>query len=199
MKSLLHAFLVLIVLTVLTGLIYPAIVTAIAVVCFPAQAHGSLTYNKGYVTGSRLIGQNFADRKNFWPRPSATNFSAMPSGGSNLNPISSSLRIAVDARRDTFRVANGLSAVDTIPGDMLFASGSGLDPDISPEAARLQINRIARERNFTNDQKAALVSLVKSSIVPRQLGFLGSERVNVLRLNQDVENLEREHAAIHGN
>jgi potassium-transporting ATPase KdpC subunit len=191
MKSLLQAFLVLIALTVLTGLVYPAIVTAIAVVCFPSQAHGSLTYNKGKIVGSRLIGQSFSGRKNFWPRPSATNYSAMPSGGSNLNPLSTTLRTAIDARRDTFRLANGLGAKDTIPSDMLFASGSGLDPDISPEAARLQIGRVARERNFANDQKPALISLVERSIVPRQLGFLGSARVNVLLLNQNVERLEK--------
>ena len=201
MKSLQHAFLVLIVLTVLTGLIYPAIVTAIAVVCFPAQAHGSLTYNKGHVTGSRLIGQNFAGRGYFWSRPSATNYSAMPSGGSNLSPLSDTLRAQVDARRDAFRLANGLTARDTIPRDMLFASGSGLDPDISPQSARLQIGRVARERGFTNDQKMALTSLVERSIVPRQLGFLGSERVNVVQLNQDVERMsgfagmERKHTA----
>lgn len=199
MKSLVRAFLVLFVLTVLAGLIYPAIVTAIAVVCFPAQAHGSLTYNKGHVTGSRLIGQNFSDRKNFWPRPSATNYNALPSGGSNLNPIYNSLRTAIDARRDTFRVVNGLSAGDTVPNDMLFASGSGLDPDISPEAARLQIGRVARERSFTNDRKLTLAALVERSIIPRQLGFLGSERVNVVRLNQDLESLEGEYAAVHGN
>jgi potassium-transporting ATPase KdpC subunit len=199
MKSILQAFLVLVVLTVLTGIIYPLLTTAVAVTCFPTQSHGSLVYNKGHVTGSRLIGQNFADRKNFWPRPSATNYSAMPSGGSNLNPLSVSLRIAVDARRDTFRLVNGLSAVDTIPNDMLFTSGSGLDPDISPEVARLQIGRIARERNLTNDQKLALTSLVERSIAPPQLGFLGSKRVNVLRLNQDLENLESEYAATHGN
>jgi K+-transporting ATPase ATPase C chain len=191
MKSILQAFLVLVVLIVLTGIIYPLLTTAVAVTCFPSQSHGSLIYNKGHVTGSRLIGQSFADRKNFWPRPSATNYSAMPSGGSNLNPISSSLRTAIDARRDTFRIVNGLSAGDTVPNDMLFASGSGLDPDISPEAARLQIGRIARERNFSNDQKLALTSLVERSIVPRQLGFLGSERVNVLRLNQDIERIEK--------
>jgi potassium-transporting ATPase KdpC subunit len=189
MKSIFQAFSVLVVFTILTGIIYPLLTTVFAVTCFPVQSHGSLAFNKGHVTGSYLIGQGFSDQKNFRPRPSATNYSAMPSGGSNLNPVSSSLRIAIDARRDTFRLANGLSSTDTIPNDMLFASGSGLDPDISPEAARLQINRIARERNFTNGQKLALTSLVEHSIAPRQLGFLGSERVNVLRLNQAIENM----------
>jgi len=189
MKSILQAFLVFVVLTVLTGIIYPLLTTAFAVICFPVQSHGSMVFNKGHVIGSYLIGQGFSDQKNFRPRPSATNYSAMPSGGSNLNPVSSSLRATIDARRDTFRLANGLSEKDTVPGDMLFASGSGLDPDISPQAARLQIDRVSRERNFTNEQKLDLASLVEHSIAPRQLGFLGSERVNVLRLNQAIENM----------
>ena len=189
MKSLLNAFLLIIVLTVITGLIYPIVVTAIAVVCFPAQAHGSLLYNKGQVVGSRLIGQNFDNRKNFWSRPSATNYSAMPSGGSNLIPISNALRSAIDSRRDTFRLANRLIASDTIPNDMLFASGSGLDPDISPDAARLQTGRVARERHLTESQKSDLSALVERSIVLPQIGFLGDARVNVLRLNQNLDRL----------
>jgi K+-transporting ATPase ATPase C chain len=191
MKLILQAFLILVVLTLLTGIVYPLAITGVAVLCFPEQSHGSMSVDKGHATGSYLVGQNFSDRKNFWPRPSATSYSAMPSGGSNINPISSSLRATIDARRDTFLLANGLVEKETVPGDMLFASGSGLDPDISPQAARLQIDRVAHERNFTNEQKLALVALVDHSIIPRQLGFLGSERVNVLRLNQNVEQLEK--------
>jgi K+-transporting ATPase ATPase C chain len=189
MKSILQAFLVLAVLTVLTGFIYPLLTTAVAVACFPAQSHGSLVSTNGNAIGSRLMGQGFSDRKNFRPRPSATGYNTMPSGGSNRNPISDSLRAEIDARRDAFRSANGLSAKDTIPNDVLFASGSGLDPDISPRAARMQIGRVACERKFTNDQKRELVSLVERSIIPRKFGFLGSERVNVLLLNRDLERL----------
>jgi len=191
MKSFLRAFLILVALTIVTGLLYPLATTLVAVVCFPGQAHGSLAYSKGRVIGSRLIRPNFTDRKYFWPRPSATNYSAMPSGGSNLIPISNALRATVDARRDTFRLANGLAVSDTIPNDMLFASGSGLDPDISPAAARLQINRIAHERGLTNDQKAALTGLVEGSITPPQLGFLGEPRINVFYLNQALDRLNQ--------
>jgi len=191
MKSLKHAFLILLALTILTGLLYPAAITLIAALCFPNQSQGSLVVDKGHITGSRLIGQNFTSRKYFWPRPSATTYSAMPSGGTNLIPGSIALRAAIDARRDTFRLSNGLGANDTVPNDMLFTSGSGLDPDISPEAARQQINRIARERGFTNDQKKALADLVEHSIIPQQLGFLGSARVNVLQLNQGLDGLKQ--------
>ena len=190
MKSLLRAFLLLLALTVVMGLLYPLVTTLAAVLCFPAQSHGSLAYSKGHVIGSRLIGQNFIDRKYFWPRPSATNYNAMPSGGSNLVPISNALRATVDARRDTFRLANGLAKGDTVPNDMLFASGSGLDPDISPAAARLQIGRIACERTFTNDQKTALAALVERSIIKPQLGFLGEPRINVFNLNQALDRLK---------
>jgi K+-transporting ATPase ATPase C chain len=190
MKSVQQAFLIVVVLSIVTGLLYPLLTTSVAAICFPAQSQGSLTYDKEHVVGSCLIGQNFADRRYFRPRPSATNFSAMPSGGSNLNPLSGALRLAIDERRIRFQLANELNAGDAVPDDMLFASGSGLDPDISPEAARLQIGRVARERNFTNDQKLALTSLVDRSIIPPQLGFLGSARVNVLRLNQDLDRLD---------
>ena len=189
MKLLLQAFLSLTFLTFITGILYPLTITVVALVFFPARSQGSLVYDKGHAVGSRLIGQNFTDRKYFWPRPSATNYSPMPSGGSNLNPISASLRTLVDSRRAAFRSAHGLLAKDTVPNDMLFASGSGLDPDISPDAARLQIGRVARERHLTESQKSDLSALVERSIVLPQLGFLGNARVNVLRLNQNLDRL----------
>jgi len=191
MKSLLNAVLAIVTFSILTGLIYPAAVTAIAVICFSSQSRGSLTYHNGHIIGSRLIGQNFSAARYFRPRPSATNYDAMPSGGSNLPPISDSLRALVKSRREAFRSVNGLDTGARVPNDMLFASGSGLDPDISPEAARLQICRIVRQRNFTPAQQRALSALVERSIVPPQLGFLGEARVNVLRLNQDLDQLER--------
>ncbi len=190
MKSLLQAFLILAALTFITGLLYPVVTTVVAALCFPVQSHGSLAYDKGHVIGSHLIGQNFADRKYFWPRPSATNYSAMPSGGSNLNPISNALRTAIDARRDTFRLINELTANDAVPNEMLFSSGSGLDPDISHDAALLQIGRVARERHLTDAQRLDLSALVERSIVQPQLGFLGDARVNVLRLNQDLDRFD---------
>jgi len=195
MKSILQAFLVLVTLTLLTGVVYPAVVTAIAVIGFPNQSHGSLTYNNGQLAGSRLIGQNFADPKYFWPRPSATGYSTMPSGGSNLIPISDTLRAQVDARRNAFRLANGLTTRDTIPNDMLFTSGSGVDPDISPDAARLQIGRIANVRHLTSAQKEELSRIVERSIVRPQLGFLGSARVNALELNIALDKLVKSNEA----
>ncbi len=186
MKSIFRAVRFLLVITLVTGLMYPVMVHVFAVLCFPVQSQGSLLYEKGRVVGSRLIGQSFVDSAYFWPRPSATNFNAMPSGGSNLPPISDSLRKIIDLRRTAFRSANGLGNSDIIPNDMLFASGSGLDGDISPDAARLQIGRISRIRHMTNGQKTELASLVEHSIIPRQFGFLGKARVNVLQLNSEL-------------
>jgi K+-transporting ATPase ATPase C chain len=191
MKPIIRAVLLLCALTILTGMLYPAAITAIAAICFPAKSHGSLAYDSEKVIGSRLIGQEFTDSANFWPRPSATNYTALPSGGSNLNPLSVSLRASVDARRTAFQSANGLRPGHTVPNDILFASGSGLDPDISPEAARLQIGRIARKRNLTGTEQNELSGLVERSIIPEQLGFLGSARINVLQLNRDLDRLGR--------
>jgi|WetSurMetagenome_2_1015567.scaffolds.fasta_scaffold73666_2 potassium-transporting ATPase KdpC subunit len=193
MKSFIRAFLILLAFTVLTGLLYPAIITMIASIGFPAQSHGSLVYDKGKPIGSSLIGQKFSDDSYFWSRPSATDYNAMPSGGSNLSPVSRSLRALVDTRRAAFRSACGLGDGMTIPNDMLFASGSGLDPDISPAAARLQEGRIAKKRGFTNAQLTVLSGLVERSVLPPQLGFLGNARVNVLRLNRDLGHIEKDY------
>lgn len=183
MKSILRpALTLLLVLTVVTGVLYPLAVTGVAQVIFPSQANGSLIERDGKAVGSSLVGQPFADPKYFWGRPSATtpfaNNSAS-SGGSNLGPTNSALTDAAKQRIDALRAADpGNDA--PIPVDLVTASGSGLDPEISPAAARYQIARIARVRDIAPAQVEAFVAQATSA---RQLGVLGEPRVNVLRLN----------------
>lgn len=194
MKTVLPALRMFIVLTVLTGVIYPLLITGIAKAVFPKQAGGSLVTMNGHIVGSALLAQRFSSTEYFWPRPSAgddgTNYVTVPSSASNLGPTSSNLIATVHTRLAAFRLANGLETNAPIPAEMVFASGSGLDPDISPEAARLQIDRIASARKFSPEQKQRLAALVAQDIEPPQLGFLGEPRVNVLKLNLALNSLK---------
>ncbi len=184
------ALVVFVLLSLFTGAAYPLAITGIAQAVFTRQANGSLVPAGGHVVGSSLIGQANADLRYFWPRPSAINFNPLPSGGSNLGPTSAALRKAVADRASQLRAANHLPADTPLPADLLFASGSGLDPDISPEAVRLQIDRVAQARQFTPAQRQALAALVERSIEPPQLGLLGQPRVNVLLLNLALDELK---------
>jgi K+-transporting ATPase ATPase C chain len=169
-------------LSLLTGLVYPSAVTVIAQLAFPSRANGSIILKDGRAVGSGLIGQAFSDPKYFWGRPSATSGypdNAMASGGSNLGPTNPALADAVKARAAALLAADpGNSA--PIPVDLVTASGSGLDPDISPAAAMYQVPRIARVRGQTQD---SVKELVARHTEKRFLGLLGEERVNVLKLN----------------
>jgi K+-transporting ATPase ATPase C chain len=176
------AFLVLVAMTVLTGVVYPLLVTGIAQVTMPAQANGSLIERDGKPVGSSLIGQPFDDPKYFWSRLSATSpypYNAASSSGSNLGPLNPALTDAVSARIKALREADpGNSA--PVPVDLATASGSGLDPGISPAAAEYQVARVARVRGLP---EAKVRELVARYTEGRQLGFLGEPRVNVLELN----------------
>jgi K+-transporting ATPase ATPase C chain len=176
------AVVLLVLLSVLTGLVYPAIVTAIAQVVFPHQANGSLIVTDGKVVGSALIGQPFDDPKYFWGRPSATSpfqYNAGSSSGSNLGPTNPALTKAVQERVDALRAADpGNTAL--VPVDLVTTSGSGLDPHISPAAAMYQVSRVAKARKM---DEAAVRRLVEQHTEGRQFGFLGEPRVNVLALN----------------
>jgi K+-transporting ATPase ATPase C chain len=186
-KQIFTAVRALAVLSLLTGLLYPLLVTGVAQVLFPWRANGSLILSSETVIGSELIGQRFSDPKYFWPRPSAVDYQALPSSGSNLGPTSQVLSAQVRQRENELRAQNGLSPETPLPADLLFASGSGLDPHISPAAARLQIERISGERGLEPEQLAALV---EAQIEPPQLGFLGEPRVNVLLLNLALDRLK---------
>jgi len=181
MKEIKNGILLFVVLSLLTGVVYPAAVTILAQLLFPRQANGSIIHRAdGMLMGSALIGQPFSDPKYFWPRPSATTdfpYNVLASGGSNLGPTNKDLINQVAERVKSFRESR---IQGSLPADLVMASGSGLDPDISPEAAFIQIPRIAKERNMTEEK---LRSLVQAHLEDRQFGFLGTPRVNVLELN----------------
>jgi K+-transporting ATPase ATPase C chain len=172
--------------TLLLGIAYPLLVTGICQVAFPHQADGSLITVNGKVVGSELIGQNFAKPEYFQPRPSAAGndgYDATASGGSNFGPTNKKLIDRVQASLEKFRKENPEYS-GPIPADLLTASGSGLDPHISPASAEAQAPRVAKARGISIDQIRALIA---SHTEGRDLGFLGEPRVNVLLLNLDLD------------
>jgi K+-transporting ATPase ATPase C chain len=190
MKQLKPAFLSLLVFTVLTGIVYPLIVTGLTQVLFPSQANGSLIVKDGTVVGSTLIGQPFDDPKYFWSRPSATSpqaYNGASSSGSNLGPLSDDLASAVKDRIAALRAADPDNTAP-VPIDLVTASASGLDPHISPAAARYQAARVARVRGLP---EAAVLDLVAQHTHGRQLGFFGEAVVDVLPLNLALDALGR--------
>jgi K+-transporting ATPase ATPase C chain len=176
------AIIVLALLTLITGVIYPLVVTAIAQVAFPAQANGSLIVKDNKAIGSELIGQPFDDPKYFWGRLSATApfpYNAASSGGSNLGPLNPDLIKLVQSRIDALKAADP-GNTQPIPVDLVTSSASGLDPQISPAAAEYQVARVARARGL---DVAVVQQLVAQHTAGRDLGILGEPRVNVLALN----------------
>jgi K+-transporting ATPase ATPase C chain len=182
LNELRRAFTMLIALTLITGVAYPLLVTAIGQAAFHGQATGSLIERDGKPAGSTLIGQPFADSKHFWSRASATSpypYNASSSSGSNQGPLNPALTDAVAGRIKALRDADPDNAAP-VPVDLVTASASGLDPHISPAAAEYQVNRVAKARNLDPQKVRTLVAEFTEG---RQLGFLGEPRVNVLRLN----------------
>jgi K+-transporting ATPase KdpC subunit len=172
-------------LTVLTGVIYPLTVTGIAQALFHHRANGSLITDNGVAIGSELIGQPFSDPRYFWGRLSATDYDAAASSGSNYGPTNPALLEAIQARIDALRAVDPANE-EPIPVDLVTASGSGLDPHISIAAAKYQIPRVARYRGLGEDEVSALVDRFTQS---RQFGILGEPRVNVLKLNLALDEL----------
>ncbi len=188
-RQLLPALRMIIVFTILTGALYPLLVTGIAQVAFPSQANGSSVTRDGLVVGSSLVGQEFTSPGYFHPRPSAIDYEASASGASQLGPTNPDLLAAVDAHATAFRVENGLAPDALVPVDAVTASGSGLDPLISVANADLQAPRIARARGL---DVASVLALVRESTVSRAFGFLGEAGVNVLRLNLALDEASAE-------
>ena len=177
-----NAVSMLLVMTVITGIAYPLLATGVAQLLFPHQANGSLIDRNGKPIGSELIGQYFDDPKYFWGRPSATvptPYNGAASNGSNLGPSNPALRDAVQQRIDALRKADPGNTAP-VPVDLVTASASGLDPEISPAAAQYQVARVAHMRHMRVEQVQALVAEFTRG---RQLGVLGEPRVNVLQLN----------------
>jgi K+-transporting ATPase ATPase C chain len=178
-----------ILLTLITGVVYPLAVTGIAQLVFPNQANGSLIVRNGKTLGSELIGQSFDAPKYFWGRLSATSeypYNAAASSGSNYGPLNPALFAAIQARVAALRAADP-GNTQPIPVDLVTSSGSGLDPDISIAAAMFQVPRVARARGLT---ESAVLTLVNRYTEGRQLGYLGEPRVNVLQLNLALDAIQ---------
>ena len=176
-------------LTVLTGIGYPALVTAIGQALFPAQSNGSLVRDGEHVLGSTRVGQAFSDPRFFWSRPSATGpvpYNAAASTGSNLGPSNPALHEAVATRIEALRTAGGPAG--PVPADLVTTSGSGLDPHVSPAAANYQLARVAHARGLPEE---AVRRLIEAHTEGRSFGLLGEPRVNVLLLNLDLERIDR--------
>ena len=190
MKIAVRAFIATVVLAVLTGLVYPAVMTGIAQVALKSKANGSLVEVDGKTVGSSLIGQQWKGDQWFYGRPSAVDYDASTSSGSNLGPTSKDLNSAIDDRAAAIIKLEGPYnpglTVATIPVDLLTSSSSGLDPDISQAAAMLQVPRIAAVAGLPED---SVRQLVQDHVQGRDLGFLGEPRVNVLELNLALERL----------
>ncbi len=178
--------------TVVTGVMYPVVITIIAQGAFNKQANGNLVMRDGKIVGSALLAQQFTGSNYFWPRPSACSYGTGPSGivassGSNLGPTSGPLQTNVMNNVAAFISGNNLPTNTVVPADMAFASASGLDPHISPEAAQMQVARVAASRGVSEDKVKALVEKFTE---PPQWGFLGQARVNVLLLNVALDEMD---------
>jgi len=193
MKTLIISLKIFLFFTVLTGFIYPLLVTGIVQLTFPAKANGSLISRDHKIVGSELIGQHFDSAIYFSSRPSATTYNPLPSGGSNFGLTNEKLKHSVDSIKVQFIIFNQLDPNSTIPSEMLFASASGLDPHISQKAALLQVDRIARARNFDFDNKQKIIQCVKSMSEAPQFLCLGEERINVLLLNLEIDKIDFNH------
>lgn len=185
-KLLRNALTMLVLMTAITGIAYPLLATGLAQALFPSQANGSLIVKGGKPVGSSLIGQSFAGPRYFWGRPSATTpqpDNGDASAGSNLGPTNPLLTDAVKQRTEALRAADPGNTAP-VPVDLVTASASGLDPDISPAAAAYQVSRVAKARGLSESQVQALVAKATTG---RQLGVLGEPRVNVLQLNMALD------------
>jgi K+-transporting ATPase ATPase C chain len=180
----------LLVMTIITGIAYPFLMTGTAQLLFPGKANGSLVMKDGVIVGSSLIGQQFDSTIYFWSRPSATNYSTFPSGASNLGPTSEKLMKQVAGRRDIFLKSNRMTDISQIPKEMIFASASGLDPHISPKAAYLQLERVADSRKMNAKQRQELLQLIERKTENTRFSLLGEPRINVFELNLALDNIK---------
>jgi K+-transporting ATPase ATPase C chain len=182
----------LLVMTIVTGIFYPLLMTGIAQLSYPSKANGSLIMKDGKIIGSELIGQKFDSSIYFWSRPSAIGYNPIPSGASNYGPTSDTLKKQVGARRVLFGKMNLIQDLLTIPKEMIFASGSGLDPHISPEAALMQVDRISQSRHFDNTRKERLLKYIQDITEGPEFFLFGEPRINVLVLNLELDKLAKQ-------
>ena len=189
MKTLIISLKIFLFFTVLTGIIYPLFVTAIAQITFPARANGSLIVKNNKIIGSELIGQRFDTLIYFSSRPSAVSYNPLPSGGSNFGLTNAKLNHSVDSLKKQFIIFNQLDSLTEIPSEMVFASASGLDPHISPKAALLQLERISKVRHFNVSQNQLVLKAINELSESPEFTFLGESRINVLLLNLKLDEI----------
>jgi K+-transporting ATPase ATPase C chain len=187
MKTLIQSCMLLLVITALTGLAYPLLVTGVSLALFKDKAQGQLVSVAGKVVASSIIAQKITSPKYFWPRPSGADYNASSSSGTNLGPTSSDLKKQYGERLKALKDVH--SDQGEPPQDLLFASGSGLDPEISPAAAVYQLNRVAKARKLTDEQVVKLKALVAAHTEGPTLGFMGESRVNVMKLNLALDRM----------
>jgi potassium-transporting ATPase KdpC subunit len=190
MKTIIISLKIFLFFTILTGIIYPLLVTGIAQLVFPAKANGSLIVKDNKIIGSELIGQQFDSSIYFSSRPSAISYNPLPSGGSNYGLTNLKLKKNVDSLKRQFISLNQLDIQTAVPSEMLFASASGLDPHISPQAALLQVNRIAGARKFNSTKKQKLMQCINDLTEHPQYLWLGEKRINVLLLNLETDKIK---------
>lgn len=178
-------------LTLLAGIVYPLIITGIAQLTMKQKANGGFLSLKGKAVGAALIAQKFENEKYFWPRPSSIDYNPLPSGGSNLGPTSTDLRKVVEERRQFNAKAYGLADTNQIPSELLFSSGSGLDPHISPATALFQLDRVAKARHLDENGKKMLHNLIENFTENRLFGFIGEPYINVLQLNIALDQMSK--------
>jgi K+-transporting ATPase ATPase C chain len=178
-----NAFKILLFFSLLTGVIYPLVITGMAQLFFSYEANGSLIKVEDKIIGSELIAQKYTQDIYFWPRPSSSDYVAMPSGATNLSPSSSALAEKVNE----LRKLHTQSPEEFVPSDLISYSASGLDPHLSPQSIFYQVKRVARARNLSPDKLLELDKIINSLIEKRSLGFLGAKRINVLKLNMAID------------
>ncbi len=194
MKTLFIALKIFLFFTVLTGIVYPLLVSGMAQAAFPEKANGSIIIKDGKAIGSELIGQKFDSTNYFIGRPSAVSYNPLPSGGSNYGLTNATLKKLVAGRKQQFIAFNQLDSLTEIPSEMLFASASGLDPHISPKAALLQVDRVVKARNLNPGQKEKLTRYIHSESDLPKFGLFGQSRINVLLLNIELDKLSSKYA-----
>lgn len=175
-------------LSILTGLIYPLILTGLGYLIFNKKSQGDFIYVNQERRGARLIGQQFNSERYFWGRPSAVNYSALPSGGSQLGPTSRKLKEIVEKRREHLKKTHD---IEKIPPELLFASGSGLDPHLTPYALYFQLERVGKARGWGEAEKEKVRAWILRFTQPRFLGLIGEAVVNVLELNLAIDEFEK--------
>jgi K+-transporting ATPase ATPase C chain len=190
MKTLIISLKIFLFFTILTGIVYPLFITCIAQLVFPGKSNGSLIFKNNRAIGSELIGQQFDSAIYFTSRPSAVSYNPLPSGGSNYGLNNAKLKNLVTERKHQFSAFNHLDSHTIIPSEMLFASASGLDPHISPLAALLQVERIAKARNFNTVQKRTILQCINDLTEAPQFLCLGEKRINVLLLNLATDKIQ---------